>query len=169
MTSLTETRADKDRFYREHPQSPLTPNQQSSFEGLRYYDENPDYIFNVEPDIFDDQNPVEMETSTGQQVTYVRWARVQLPVEGHDVELTIYKDPGSDDLFLPFQDSNRGGETYGAGRYLEAERREDGSLLLDFNYAYNPYCAYNENWSCPVPPAENRLDVAIKAGEMTFK
>ena len=84
-------------------------------------------------------------------------------------DLTIFKDQRSDNLFLPFADATSGNETYGAGRYLEIEMQNEGQLLVDFNYAYNPYCAYNENWSCPLTPAENRLSVAIRAGESLFE
>ncbi len=71
-------------------------------------------------------------------------------------------------FFLPFADALAGDETYGAGRYLEPEPAGDDRLLIDFNLAYNPYCAYNPNWSCPITPAENRLKVAIRAGEKVF-
>ncbi len=109
-----------------------------------------------------------MTTSTGGMAVYTRWAKVRFEMDGAPAELTVYRDVGSGDLFLPFQDANAGGETYGAGRYIEVHQFEDGRLLVDFNYAYNPYCAYNEQWSCPIPPPENRLRVAIRAGEMTY-
>ena len=79
-------------------------------------------------------------------------------VEGHAAELTIFKGPNG--LFLPFVDSQAGSETYLAGRYLEPEPLPGGRYLVDFNYAYNPYCAYNAQWSCPLTPLENRLEVA---------
>jgi hypothetical protein len=72
---------------------------------------------------------------------------------------------GGGGYFLPFMDATSGDETYGAGRYLEIEPLPGGKLLVDFNMAYNPYCAYNEYWSCPIPPKENRLSVPIEAGE----
>ena len=90
-------------------------------------------------------------------------------MDGAPVALTIFHDPMLGGLFLPFQDSNAGGETYGAGRYLEVQELGPGELLLDFNYATNPYCAYGDGWSCPIPPPENHLAVAIRAGEMTFE
>ena len=83
----------------------------------------------------------------------------------------IYRDPQDGALFLPFRDTTSGAESYGAGRYLEVEPTDDGKLRVDFNYAYSPYCAYcayNDRWSCPIPPAENRLGVAIRAGERSF-
>jgi len=169
LSQLAAVRNEKDRFYRTHPQSPLTSPQKESFEGLRYYAENPNLVFRVRPDVLDPQEPTEMQTSTGQTVVYTRWAKVHIQIDGQEVTLTIFRDPEGEELFLPFQDAGRGEETYGAGRYLEVQSLETGELLLDFNYAYNPYCAYNENWSCPIPPSENRLDVRVPAGEMTFK
>ena len=72
------------------------------------------------------------------------------------------------DFFLPFVDATAPDETYGAGRYLDIEPIGDGKFLIDFNYAYNPYCAYNDKWSCPIPPKENRLKVRIEAGEKKY-
>ena len=109
-----------------------------------------------------------MQTSTGTVASYWRWAKVRFEVDGREVELTIFRDAGSGGLFLPFVDARAGRETYGAGRYLDLHALEDGRLLVDFNYAYNPYCAYNERWTCPIPPASNRLEVAIAAGERVF-
>jgi uncharacterized protein (DUF1684 family) len=87
-------------------------------------------------------------------------------VEGQPVELTLYKD--SHGFFLPFVDSLAGKETYGAGRYLEPEALGEGKFLVDFNLAYNPWCAYSPMYSCPLPPDENRLTVPIRAGEKDF-
>jgi hypothetical protein len=83
--------------------------------------------------------------------------------------LQVYQDPEGGDFFLPFVDATAPEETYGAGRYLDVEAPRDGKFLIDFNYAYNPYCAYNDKWSCPIPPKENRLKVQIEAGEKNFK
>lgn len=165
MSALTDYRREKDDFFRTHPQSPLTPGQRSAFRGLAYYDEAPELAIVIEPEPFAEPEVIDMQTSTGDSARYLRWARVRFDVDDHPAELTVYRNPGSDEMFLPFQDANAGGETYGAGRYLDVSQLPDGKLLLDFNYAYNPYCAYNDGWSCPLPPAENRLHVAIRAGE----
>ena len=99
----------------------------------------------------------------------MRWAKIAFSVDGAPAELTVYKDASDDSLFLPFADATSGEETYGAGRYVEPEAQSDGNVLVDFNYAYNPYCAYNEAWACPITPSENRLRVTIRAGEKNFK
>jgi uncharacterized protein (DUF1684 family) len=168
MTELDDFRADKDAFFRNDRNSPLTPEQQRDFRGLRYYPERPDLALTLRPEPLDHPETVEMQTSTGHIAWYTQWARLHFEVEGQPAELTVYRDPTMGLLFLPFQDANAGGDTYGAGRYLEPHPLDDGRLLVDFNYAYNPYCAYNEQWTCPIPPAENRLVVAIEAGEMSW-
>ena len=84
-------------------------------------------------------------------------------------QLAIYKGKEQEDLFLPFRDATSGNETYGAGRYLEPEELSTGEIVVDFNLAYNPFCAYSENYSCPLPPFENHLKVPIRAGEKALK
>ena len=168
MTALTDSRAAKDAFYGTSTDSPLLPEQKAAFQGLNYYPEAPDLAFEVTPDPFADPELIDMQTSTGDQARYLRWARLTLPLPGGQVELTVFRDPGTDSFFLPFQDAGRGTETYGAGRYVDVEPLAGGRVRIDFNYAYNPYCAYNDGWSCPLPPAENRLNVPIRAGEKVY-
>ncbi len=169
MSQLEQFRAGKDEFFRDAPDSPLTASQHRLFKGLNYYDENPSLALEVEAVPFPIRELVTMQTSTGGEAVYERWARVTFEVEGAEAALTLYREPGSGHIFLPFQDSNAGTETYGAGRYMEVLPLEGRRVLLDFNYAYNPYCAYNDGWSCPIPPAENRLKVPIRAGERTYE
>lgn len=168
MTELDEFRQEKDRFFGSHPQSPLTPEQRRSFQGLRYYSENPALRLRLPLDTDVPHDVIVMETSTGDQQTYARAGKVSFTVDGREVALYLYAAEDAHQLFLPFRDATSGTETYGAGRYLEVEAREDGTVVVDFNYAYNPYCAYNEQWSCPIPPVENWLRAPIRAGEMTF-
>ena len=167
MSQLDDFRASKDEAFRGH-HSPLAEEQQAKFAGLVYYDEDPDFAYILDPEPFPEQETLEMQTSTGDTASYLRWARISFEVGSEKAQLTVFKSPDSSEIFLPFQDANAGGETYGAGRYLEALEHPSGKLLVDFNYAYNPNCAYNESWSCPIPPFENRLSVAITAGEKTF-
>ena len=115
---------------------------------------------------FQERQTIQMQTSTGDVQTYQRYGRFTFQVDGQTAELTIYGDEGG--FFLPFVDSLAGQETYPAGRYLEPEQLPGGKFQVDFNLAYNPYCAYNEMWSCPLTPFENRLKVPIRAGEKIF-
>ena len=163
--TLLAERAEKDQFFKQSEQSPLTPEQQDRFTGLRYYPPNPALDLIVSIEAVDESEAAEIETTSGETRRYRRYGRFRFTVNGQAAELTIYEAPYG--YFLPFTDANRGGGTYGAGRYLEPDELPDGRFHVDFNRAYNPYCAYNEGWSCPITPFENRLTVAIEAGEMT--
>ena len=162
---LQEFRRQKDEFFRTDPGAPILPGQRPSFRGLTYYPEEEALVFEVTPEPYEETALVVLQTSDASTRTYERWARLPFQVAGQEVALTVYRDPESGHLFLPFQDETSGRESYGAGRYLELPVLEDGLILLDFNYAYHPYCAYNPNYSCPIPPVENRLPVPIRAGE----
>ena len=168
MSDLDEFRRAKDRWMSLDPQSPLTAEQRRRFGGLVYFDENPDLALILEPERIRGMALVEMPTSSGETAMYEEWGRVRFDVDGEPATLMIYRHPATDALFLPFRDATSGQDSYGAGRYLEVHDLEDGTVLLNFNYAYNPYCAYNEGYSCPVPPPGNRLSVAIHAGERNF-
>lgn len=167
MSELTAFRARKDEFFGHHPQSPLTPEQRRDFKGLEYFPENNVLSLEVKIEPLKDQQPMQMQTSTGGVQTYIRHGRFKFQVDGQSAELTIYQNENG--YFLPFVDSLAGKETYPAGRYLEPEPLPGDRFLVDFNIAYNPYCAYNEMWSCPITPAENRLKVPIRAGEKLFE
>lgn len=167
MSELTQLRQAKDRFFASDPHSPLTPEQQRAFDGLDYFPENPDLRLEIDVEPFPEQQHIQMQTSTGDIQDYVRYGRFTFPVDGEQAQLTLYASEHG--FFLPFVDSQAGQVTYGAGRYLDPEVLPNGKFLIDFNLAYNPYCAYNELWSCPFPPAENRLSLPIKAGEKNFK
>lgn len=166
MSQLSDFRAAKDDFFANDPESPLTPEQRDTFSGLRYFPENPALRLEVDVPAFPEQVQVQLPTSTGNVNTYTRYGRFGFEVDGQHAELTLFNSPHG--FFLLFVDSLAGNETYGAGRYLDPQQLPNGKFLIDFNLAYNPYCAYNEMWSCPIPPAENRLAVPIQAGEMIF-
>ena len=169
MSDLTDFREGKDAFFKSGDGSPLTPEQRRAFHALNYYAENPALSLVIQPEVQRELETVEIELSAGEPTDYVRWAKIPFVVAGEAAKLSVFKDEETGAIFLPFADATaRGGETYGGGRYLEVEELEDGRLLVDFNYAYNPYCAYNDRWACPLPPPENRLTVRIEAGERAF-
>lgn len=165
LADLLEYRREKDEFFRTDPMSPVMPEQRQSFTGLAYFEPDETLSFDLAPQPFEDLESVVLQTSDADTRTYDRWAHLAFEVDGRGVGLTVYRNPESGELFLPFQDATSGHETYPAGRYLELPVLEDGRLRLDFNYAYHPFCAYNPNYSCPMPPIENRLGVPIRAGE----
>jgi len=166
MTKLEEFRAENDEFFKKHPQSPLTPEQKRGFSGLNYFPENDALRLEAKVELLNDDQPMQMQTTTGSVKMYSRYGRFKFSVDGQDAELTIYQSELG--YFLPFVDSLAGQETYPAGRYLEPEELPGGRFLVDFNIAYNPYCAYNDGWSCPITPVENRLKVPVRAGEKIF-
>ncbi len=163
---MTKFRKVKDDFFALDPDSPLSFEQKREFKGLKYFPPNPALRLEAELREFPNQDPITMQTSTGGVQHYRRFGAVRIEAEGQTTELTVYKDKSG--YFLPFVDSLSGAETYPSGRYLEPRPLEGGRLLVDFNYAYNPYCAYNDSWSCPVTPFENRIKIPIRAGEKKY-
>ena len=168
MSQLDVFRRQKDDFFKNDPHSPLAPEQRKEFGGLKYYPENPALRIITQIEEHTEKQPVTMITSTGSVQEYVRYGQFTFEVNGQKATLQVYQDPDQGSFFLPFVDATAGEETYEAGRYLEIEPEPSGRFLIDFNYAYSPYCAYNENWSCPIPPRENRLSVRIEAGEKKY-
>jgi uncharacterized protein (DUF1684 family) len=169
MSELTEFRKAKDKYFQSGPGSPLTPEQKKEFAGLKYFPENAALRFELPLERYPDPQKITMQTSTGGTQDYFKVGQVKFQVDGQDAALQVYESvdhPGS--YFVPFVDATAPQETYGAGRYLEPEEIHAGELLVDFNFAYNPYCAYNDKWSCPFPPPENRLSARIEAGERKY-
>ncbi len=169
MTELEAFREAKDNFLRRGPGSPLTPEQMKNFRGLNYFPENPALRFELPLEKYPNPERVQMQTSTGTLQEYYKVGEMKFQVKDEGTVLQVYEavdHPGA--YFIPFVDATAPAESYGAGRYLEPEQTHAGELVVDFNLAYNPYCAYNSNWSCPLPPTENRLQVRIEAGEKNF-
>jgi uncharacterized protein (DUF1684 family) len=113
-----------------------------------------------------------MPTTSEEKRPFTRYAQVHFQLQGQSCNLTIFKalqGKGAGELFLPFKDYTSGTETYGAGRYLDIKIPADNQIDIDFNLAYNPYCAYSDEYSCPLPPKENFLKVRILAGEQVYK
>ena len=165
--TLLPWRDEKDRAFAEEGQSPILAADLDRFDGLHYFEPDPALRFVLRVAPFESIDLIEMDTSQGQPATYERFGRLGFELDGTACQLTVYRDPGHRSLFLPFRDATSGMETYGAGRYVDLEA-EGADVVLDFNYAYNPFCAYSPHWVCPVPPLENTLNVAIRAGERTF-
>lgn len=170
LAEIQKVRAHKDQQFRGR-NSPLPKKERKRFSGLRYYDIDPAYRLEVRLHRLDKTEPFEMITNTGERRKAVRYGYFDFRLRGKSLRLFAYKlkDSPGRLLFVPFTDLTSGTETYGGGRYLDLEERKDGKYVLDFNLAYNPYCAYDSRrYSCPIPPAENHLDVAIRAGEKTW-
>lgn len=168
-------RAERDELFRTHPQTPLTLTQVSEFTSLRYYPYNKELRFEVPIAAAQDDQVLAKDLQEDGLVRLKRIGRVKFEFRGHPLSLTLFWFLGyGGGLFLPFQDLTNGRHTYPGGRYLldtikgadlgmEADR-----IILDFNFSYNPSCAYNPRWNCPLSPPENRLPVPIEAGELSF-
>ena len=170
-----EYREGRNRFFKEHPRSPLDEAQRSDFQELSYYPINLQYRFEGKIDrykyhIMNPQYYAQFLTNKGVKKRYIRYGRVRFQLKGDECVIQLYKSPGSDHLFIPFRDKTNGDETYKGGRYLDAEIIMPGyKTVIDFNMAYNPSCVYNEKYICIIPPDENNFDVEIKAGEKMFQ
>lgn len=165
-------RREKDRFFVLNQQSPIPPEERSKFKGLSYYPPDPNFRFELELHEHGDKKIIEIEDTKGNVRQFLRWGEFRFAIGNENCALQAYKgDPEEEGLFLPFRDATNGKETYGAGRYLDLDlrdRTEDGKWLLDFNRAYNPWCAYSEDYACPFVPPENWLKVPIEAGEKSY-
>ncbi len=167
---ISEQRAAKDAFFKRSPQSPIPASERDGFGGLAYYGINDRLRFMpLSLGAIGDDLPLEtqVQTSDGAVRDGKRAGVFTFEIGGVEQRLTALRLAGSagDALFVPFADATSGPETYAAGRYLDLEPAPDGTYDLDFNLAYAPFCAYAPQYSCPLPPAENRLSVAITAGE----
>lgn len=170
---IERERKDKDRFFQSHPQSPLPRSEKEGFDGLSYYEVKPELRFELELHEHDEKEKIEVDDSTGGRQEYLRWGEFRFTLNGQEYNLQAYKSkPGESRLWVPFKDETNGEETYGAGRYLdlESKRHKKGNKwVLDFNQAYNPFCAYSEHYTCPFIPPDNWLEVRIEAGEKNYQ
>ena len=160
-------RADRDRLFRDHPESPLPPEARGDFQGIQYWPYDPAMRFEADVETLPAE-PVTATSLSGDAYRLDRIGRVRLPIGDLEVYWIAVYGGG---VFLPFRDATSGSETYGAGRYLldtikGADLGGSGDrLVLDFNYAYHPSCAYDPRWSCPLAPPANRLAIPVRAGE----
>jgi len=171
---VTEWRKKGDAFFKSHVRSPLAPREKKSFKGLKYYPFDPTYVFvgQIERFVLHINNPeyyATFLTNKGTNKRYIRYGKFHFKLDGKEYTVEIYKSILSDALFIPFKDKTNGKESYGGGRYIDAEILPGYKMVLDFNMAYHPSCAYNEKFICILPPKENTLNVEIPAGERNLK
>ncbi|HEX9037869.1 MAG TPA: DUF1684 domain-containing protein [Ktedonobacterales bacterium] len=172
---VDEQRRRKDRFFSTSPQSPIPYVERRAFAGLAYYPPDPEYRVTAEVALFPDAEVLRMATSTGEIRPQARYAELRFTLDDRQYRLFGFTEPHDHhvhELFVPFRDATSGRETYGAGRYLEVELHQPHqgaeTVTIDFNLAYNPFCAYSPDYSCPIPPPENTLPVVITAGERAY-
>ena len=156
--------------------SPLKDKDRKDFKTLDFFNFDSLYVVTATLIRTPDEKPFKMKTTTDRLPNYLKYGMVEFELKGRMHRLAVYQDldllaeSGNEDyLFLPFLDDTNGETTYGGGRYVEASIPKDNILVIDFNKAYNPYCAYNEKYSCPIVPRENYVDDTIEAGVKRFK
>ena len=157
--------------YRNPEKSPLEPQDMAAFEGLPFFPVNEKYRIEARFVRTPGSKPFKMATSTNRLPIYEKYGEAHFELNGQQVVIPIYQNHGlreteeyKDYLFLPFKDQTNGDSSYGGGRYVELRIPAADTIVIDFNKAYNPYCAYNSRYSCPIPPKENRIPLAIPAG-----
>ena len=160
--------ADRVTFIVFDPERP----EMQSFEHLLYFPPDREYAVDARLELIEEPDKLEMPTTRNLIKTFYRYAKIHFEIDGKKQELTALKTvlegDGSEGLFIPFKDATTGRETYGAGRYLMIDDPEIESFVLDFNRAFNPLCNYSPAYNCTLPPHENQLEVAIRAGEKTY-
>ena len=155
--------------------SPLSDEDRLHFEGLDFFPIDEKYIVKARFVKLKRQKPFDMPTTTARKPKYIKYGELHFTIDSKEMVLTIYRNIGlykrkgfRDYLFLPFLDATNGVETYGGGRYLDMKVPKSNEVIIDFNKAYNPYCVYSHEYSCPIVPLENELAVEINAGVKKF-
>lgn len=172
--NYSELRKAKNEFFKDDPDSPLLDEDKGGFSELNYFEPDSKYKFTGQIQKYEEQEVVEMLTSTSDLRKFYKYGYFNFKIDGNDHSIQLYKEVGQNasgvtSYFVPFKDLTNGSETYSAGRYLDISASESDIITIDFNEAYNPYCTYSPFYSCPLPPFENHLKVAIEAGEKNFK
>ncbi len=176
MQEIQTQREAKDRKFKTNEDaSPLTAEHRETFQALSYFPIQMDYRVEARLEKTPNTKPFFMPTTTGRKARYRLYGKLNFEIKGESFQLEVYqnldllKNPlYKDYLFVPFKDQTNGEVTYGGGRYLELSKSQSKTVILDFNQAYNPYCAYNRQYSCPIPPAQNHLETRIEAGEKKY-
>lgn len=174
--SVIRFQENMNEHYADSAKSPLKKKDIAVFKELEFFPINENYFVQAKFIRTKKEKPFEMKTTTSRKPIYVKYGELHFKIDGVPCQLNVYqnvefsKKPGyKNSLFLPFTDYTSGVESYGGGRYIDLEIQKGNSWTVDFNHAYNPYCAYNEVYSCPIVPKENDLKVEIKAGVKAFK
>lgn len=171
----TEFQREINAEYKDATTSPLKDNDRKNFKGLDFFKFDSTFVVKATFTRTPDEEVFKMKTTTNRLPEYVKYGVVSFELNGERHQLNIYQNQGlikkeeyKDYLFLPFLDNTNGEESYGGGRYIDMRIPEGDAIEIDFNKAYNPYCAYNEKYSCPIVPRENYLDLEVRAGVKAF-
>lgn len=175
----TEYQQKLNASYKDATTSPLKKKDLKNFNGLDFFPVDSTFIVTAKLTKIENAPTFKMATTTDRKPLYKEYGLLNFTINGKDLQLTIYQSQDDlrdekykDYLFLPFTDDTSGNESYGGGRYMDVmttDENPDGTIILNFNNTYNPYCAYNDRYSCPLTPRKNYVDVEIKAGVKSFK
>ena len=175
LAAVQEFQKKINEEYANPKESPLLADDLSKFQSLDFFPINERAFVTAQFVRTKKEKPFKMKTSTSRTPVYIKYGELTFTLEGKELKLNVYRDielakkPAfRDHLFLPFSDLTSGKESYIGGRYIDLKIPKGNTIVVDFNMAYNPYCAYNYKYSCPLVPLENDLDVAINAGVKTF-
>jgi uncharacterized protein len=169
---VRKDRKEKDLYFLTGENTPLLATDKEEFQGLNYYPPSKEFAFMTALKRFPAPEPTVIATSKNKPRNMLCIGTLPFRYQGKDYALRVYMPTDTTEehyWFIPFTDATTGTETYGAGRFIDIEHPTTDSTFLDFNYAYNPYCAYNERYDCPIPPRENALPFAIRAGEKKYR
>ncbi|MFL9837462.1 DUF1684 domain-containing protein [Flavobacterium sp. ST-75] len=162
--------------YANPDESPLTKEDIKTFKSLDFYPIDTDFCVEAKLVVTPNEKPFYMQTTTSRKPRYRKYGELHFTLKGKEVKLDVFQsmdmmkmEEYNDYLFLPFTDLTSGNGSYGGGRYVDLKIPAGNTLTIDFNTAYNPYCAYNHSFSCPVPPEQNDILVEIKAGVKEYK
>lgn len=171
----TEWQKEMNADFKDATKSPLKEKDRKKFKGLDFFSFDSTFVVKAKLTRTPDEKPFKMKTTTDRLPNYVKFGVISFELKGKTHELNIYqnldlleKEGYEDYLFLPFLDNTNGENTYGGGRYVEGRIPESNKITINFNETYNPYCAYNEKYSCPIVPRENYLDIKVEAGVKAF-
>lgn len=162
--------------YADPAESPLLEEDMKTFKSLDFYPVDMDYCVKAKLVRTPNEKPFEMFTTTDRKPMYVKFGELHFKLKGKKCKLDVFQsldliklEQYKNSLFLPFTDYTSGNGSYGGGRYIDLEQPKGKTIYIDFNTAYNPYCAYNHKYSCPIPPKQNDLKVEVKAGVKEYK
>lgn len=175
----TDYQIAQNNIFKDGSKSPLKKKDLKNFRGLDFYPVDSSFVVTASITLYEESPIFEMATTTDRKPLYREYGLLNFKIDTTNCQLTVYQniddlqqEETEDLLFLPFTDDTSGNGSYGGGRYMDlriTDIQEDNTLLLNFNNTYNPYCAYNEMYSCPLTPRKNHLNVEIKAGIKDFK
>ncbi|MFL6466536.1 MAG: DUF1684 domain-containing protein [Pyrinomonadaceae bacterium] len=178
-TDIKVFREGRDAEFRKRSESPLLDSDFEKFAGLNYFATNKQYRVSATVKRNAEAKYFLMPTSSGKPKKFRKFGVLAFRLAGRNLKLSVYQADAdvlkkypeyADLLFIPFRDNTNGSKTYGGGRYIDIKRPKGGRVILDFNLSYNPNCAYgSDKYSCPIPPRENELAVAVRAGERKFE